>query len=79
MKVFPPLTRSLTGSAHTLTPPPLHTRSYGNALSKWVAFNCSITYIVIKPNGRVSLRSLGDTGHLSMEETSFSQHLGYNW
>ena len=77
VKVFGPLTRSLTGSTHSLTPPPLH--SFVRLRSPQTAFNCSITYIVIKPDGRVSLRSLGDTGHLSMEETTFSQHLGYNW
>jgi serine/threonine-protein phosphatase PGAM5 len=26
--------------------------------------NCGITWLTIKPNGRVSLRSMGDTGHL---------------
>lgn len=42
-------------------------------------FNASITYIVIRPSGSVSLRTLGDVGHLSMEETTFSGHHGFEW
>jgi len=42
-------------------------------------FNCSITYIVIQPNGYVSVRLVGDTGHLVYEETTFSGYHGYNW
>ena len=32
--------------------------------------HCGITWITIRPNGRVSLRSLGDTGHLSPDAIS---------
>lgn len=42
-------------------------------------FNCSMTYIVIQPNGYVSARLIGDTGHLSYDDTSFSGKHGYNW
>jgi serine/threonine-protein phosphatase PGAM5 len=46
---------------------------------RFSVFNCSITYLVISPSGYVSVRSLGDTGHLSYEETTFSGSHGYNW
>ena len=42
-------------------------------------FNCSLTHIVIWPHGGVSLNSLGDVGHLTMEETTFSMNEGYEW
>ncbi len=42
-------------------------------------FNCSLTYFTVRPNGNISCRSLGDTGHLSPEETTFSGHHGFNW
>eukprot|EP00656_Telonema_subtile_P036826 TRINITY_DN4088_c0_g1_i1.p1 TRINITY_DN4088_c0_g1~~TRINITY_DN4088_c0_g1_i1.p1 ORF type:complete len:283 (-),score=41.03 TRINITY_DN4088_c0_g1_i1:99-947(-) len=42
-------------------------------------FNCSLTYIVIRPNGNVSLRGLGDIGHLDPELISWSQHHGLAW
>lgn len=32
--------------------------------------HCGITWVTIRPNGRVSLKSLGDTGHLSPESLS---------
>lgn len=34
--------------------------------------NSSITWLVIHPNGRVVLKALGDSGHLSNEKMSFS-------
>ncbi|KAK6061183.1 phosphoglycerate mutase family protein [Cooperia oncophora] len=34
--------------------------------------NCSITWLVIRPSGRVSLRSLGDIGHLPPSKVSFT-------
>jgi serine/threonine-protein phosphatase PGAM5 len=46
---------------------------------RFSVFNCSITYLVISPSGYVSVRSLGDTGHLCYEETTFSGSHGYNW
>jgi serine/threonine-protein phosphatase PGAM5 len=46
---------------------------------RFSVFNCSITYMVISPAGYVSVRSLGDTGHLSYDETTFSGSYGYNW
>ena len=42
-------------------------------------FNCSLTYLTVRPSGSVSLRLLGDTGHLPMELTTFSMHHGYDW
>lgn len=32
--------------------------------------HCGITWLTIKPNGRVSLRSMGDTGHLPPDQLS---------
>ncbi|EOD41210.1 hypothetical protein EMIHUDRAFT_199455 [Emiliania huxleyi CCMP1516] len=40
-------------------------------------YNCSLTHLKIRPTGSVSMISLGDTGHLSLDETSFSMHAGY--
>ncbi|VDO19736.1 unnamed protein product [Heligmosomoides polygyrus] len=34
--------------------------------------NCSITWLVVRPSGRVSLRSLGDIGHLPPSKVSFT-------
>jgi serine/threonine-protein phosphatase PGAM5 len=42
-------------------------------------FNCSISYIMIQPNGTVSARLIGDTGHIPYDETTFSGSYGYNW
>ena len=42
-------------------------------------FNCSLTYLTIRPTGTVSIRSLGDCGHLPYELITFSRHHGYNW
>jgi serine/threonine-protein phosphatase PGAM5 len=42
-------------------------------------FNCSITYLMIQPNGYVTVRLVGDTGHIPYEETTFSGAYGYNW
>lgn len=42
-------------------------------------FNCSITYIMIKPNGYVSCRMVGDIGHLGYKETTFSGAHGLAW
>jgi len=42
-------------------------------------FNCSITYLMVQPNGYVTVRLLGDTGHIKYEETTFSGAYGYNW
>eukprot|EP00967_Tisochrysis_lutea_P065419 scaffold85080_cov31-Tisochrysis_lutea.AAC.3 len=42
-------------------------------------FNCSITYLVVRPTGGVSMRSLGDVGHLPLEMTTFSLHRGLEW
>jgi len=43
------------------------------------AFNCSISYIIIKPNGYVSCRMMGDIGHLGYKETTFSGAHGLAW
>jgi serine/threonine-protein phosphatase PGAM5 len=42
-------------------------------------FNCSITYIVLRPNGLVSARMMGDIGHLDYDECSFSMYHGLVW
>ena len=42
-------------------------------------FNCSITYVTIQPNGYVSVRMVGDSGHLRYDETSFSGNRGFRW
>ncbi|KAI6651610.1 Serine/threonine-protein phosphatase PGAM5, mitochondrial-like [Oopsacas minuta] len=34
--------------------------------------NCSLTFITIRPNGRVSLRGMGDTGHLPHDNVTFN-------
>jgi len=41
--------------------------------------NCSLTYLVIRPSGKVSVRTLGDVGHLRPEEITFSKHHGFDW
>ena len=41
--------------------------------------NCSVTHLTISPDGKVSLRSLGDTGHLSVDEVTFGTYTGTNW
>jgi serine/threonine-protein phosphatase PGAM5 len=42
-------------------------------------FNCSITYLTIQPDGRVTVRLVGDTGHIPYHETTFGSSFGYNW
>jgi serine/threonine-protein phosphatase PGAM5 len=42
-------------------------------------FNCSLTYLVVRPSGSVSLRTFGDVGHLPMNMVSFSGHHGFAW
>jgi Fructose-2,6-bisphosphatase len=42
-------------------------------------FNCSLNYITIRPTGSVSVRMLGDIGHLGYEYSTFSMHHGFNW
>lgn len=42
-------------------------------------FNCSLTYLTIRPTGSVSCRMLGDIGHLPYNKTTFSMHPGFNW
>lgn len=42
-------------------------------------FNCSVTYLVIRPSGSVSLRCLGDIGHLDPDLVTFSAHEGLEW
>lgn len=42
-------------------------------------FNCSLTYLTIRPTGTVSCRMLGDVGHLPYELSTFSMHSGFNW
>lgn len=42
-------------------------------------FNCSLTYLTIRPTGTVSCRLLGDIGHLDFPQITFSNHYGFNW
>jgi serine/threonine-protein phosphatase PGAM5 len=42
-------------------------------------YNCSLTYLVVRPNGLVSARMMGDIGHLTYEESSFSEYHGFKW
>jgi serine/threonine-protein phosphatase PGAM5 len=42
-------------------------------------FNCSITYLMIHPNGYVTCRAFGDMGHLGYANSTFSGKHGYNW
>jgi serine/threonine-protein phosphatase PGAM5 len=42
-------------------------------------FNCSLTYLMVRPTGTVSARMLGDIGHLSYDESSFSGYHGLKW
>ena len=42
-------------------------------------FNCSLTYLMIRPNGMVTARMMGDVGHLEYEETTFSSNYGFKW
>lgn len=42
-------------------------------------FNCSLTYLTIRPTGTVSCRMLGDVGHIPYGLTTFSGHPGFNW
>lgn len=42
-------------------------------------FNCSISYLMILPDGTVSARMVGDTGHIPYSATTFSGSYGYNW
>eukprot|EP00978_Attheya_sp_CCMP212_P030270 scaffold110664_cov47-Attheya_sp.AAC.2 len=42
-------------------------------------FNCSLTYLMIKPTGDVTCRMLGDIGHLGPEHSTFSMKHGFAW
>jgi serine/threonine-protein phosphatase PGAM5 len=46
---------------------------------RFCPFNCSLTYLTIRPTGTVSCRMLGDIGHLPYDMSTFSQHHGYTW
>ena len=46
---------------------------------RFSTFNCSLTYIMIKPNGRASCRMLGDIGHLGYGHSTFSMNHGFVW
>jgi serine/threonine-protein phosphatase PGAM5 len=46
---------------------------------RFSTFNCSITYLVIRPEGLVVCRSVGDTGHLNFDQTTFSGYFGLKW
>ena len=42
-------------------------------------FNCSLTCLSVRPNGRVSLRYAGDVGHLSEANVTYGSHEGWAW
>jgi serine/threonine-protein phosphatase PGAM5 len=42
-------------------------------------FNCSLTYLTIRPTGTVSCRMLGDIGHIPYGQSTFSMHTGFTW
>jgi len=42
-------------------------------------FNCSLTYFIVRPSGSVSLRTLGDIGHLQTNLVTFSNHHAFEW
>lgn len=42
-------------------------------------FNCSLTYLMVRPSGVVSARMLGDIGHLEYSESTFSGNFGLKW
>jgi serine/threonine-protein phosphatase PGAM5 len=46
---------------------------------RFCPFNCSLTYLTIRPTGTVSCRMIGDIGHLPYSASTFSGHHGYNW
>jgi serine/threonine-protein phosphatase PGAM5 len=46
---------------------------------RFCPFNCSLTYLTVRPTGTVSCRMLGDIGHLPYNASTFSGHHGYNW
>lgn len=46
---------------------------------RFLTFNCSLTHIVIRPNGNVSVWALGDVGHLEPSQITFSQRHGLAW
>lgn len=46
---------------------------------RFSTFNCSLTYLVVHPNGYVHARMMGDTGHLAYDDVSFSASHGFNW
>lgn len=40
-------------------------------------YNCSLTYVMVKPNGTVSARMMGDIGHLGYGHSTFSMNHGF--
>jgi serine/threonine-protein phosphatase PGAM5 len=40
-------------------------------------FNCSLTYLMVKPSGTVSCRMMGDIGHLGYGNSTFSMDHGF--
>lgn len=46
---------------------------------RFSTFNCSITYIMVQPNGLVSIRAMGDVGHMGYDNLTFSGLHGLNW
>eukprot|EP00934_Nitzschia_sp_Nitz4_P003878 Nitzschia sp. Nitz4//scaffold159_size51929//17441//18498//NITZ4_006874-RA/size51929-augustus-gene-0.79-mRNA-1//-1//CDS//3329537559//3868//frame0 len=46
---------------------------------RFSTFNCSLTYLMIRPTGNVSCRMVGDVGHLKYDESTFSGSYGFRW
>jgi len=46
---------------------------------RFCVFNCSLTYLTVRPTGTVSCRMVGDIGHLGYDKSTFSMHHGFNW
>jgi len=46
---------------------------------RYCPFNCSLTYLTVRPTGSVSCRMVGDIGHLPYAKSTFSKHHGFNW
>jgi serine/threonine-protein phosphatase PGAM5 len=46
---------------------------------RFSTFNCSITYVMISPNGYASARMVGDMGHIGYDDVTFSAYHGLHW
>lgn len=44
---------------------------------RMATYNCSLTYLMVKPSGNVSCRMMGDIGHLGYANSTFSMNHGF--